>query len=142
MARQSQRIGTRGECVVERHLRLTGFAMIERVIPPSIVKNGRPIWLRRVSGDFRAVEPGTGRSVLVEVKARNDRLLHSDVRPHQHMALDFHHEAGGLSIIAWHNTATGAVYLLRWPVPGFVPRSSVREPVAPDLIVGYSQELL
>jgi hypothetical protein len=135
MSRRSQQTGAAGEDAVARQLRAAGFSMVERVIVPFTVRRGAPVYLRRVSGDFRAIVPGPGTSVLVEAKARAGRLLYSDLQTHQRLALDAHTEAGGLSVLAWHNLDTGSVWLLRWPVWGFVPRSSLREPLSADLLV-------
>jgi len=136
MGRLSQQTGSVGEDAVSMQLALAGFEMIERVIVPVSSRNGRLIYLRAVSGDFRAVwpgkEPGTGISVLVEAKAYSDTLPYSALKQHQRESLDTHHKAGGISILAWHNTATGNVWLMRWPVAGFVPRSSLKEPLQSD----------
>ena len=127
--RASQRLGKRAEEAVRLALQAAGFRMIERVATPWTVTfhRGRPkaaFPTAKVSGDFRAVEPGTGRSVLVEVKCRSGRLRWSDLRPHQRQALDEHHRLGGISILAW---VTGwEVRLLRWPVEEFGPGKSLK----------------
>ena len=126
--RASQRLGKRAEEAVRLALQAAGFRMIERVATPWTVtfREGRPqaaFPVAKVSGDFRAVEPGTGRSVLVEVKCRSGRLRWSDLRPHQRRALEEHHRLGGISILAW--VTAWDVRLLRWPVEGFGPGRSL-----------------
>ena len=53
-----------------------------------------------VVGDIAAIMHG-GRSVLVEVKDRPDRLSYGDIEQHQHEALKEHASIGGLSLVAW-----------------------------------------
>lgn len=93
------------------------FRMIGRTRP----LDGGPV--EETGGDFRAVEPGTGRSVLVAVKCRSGRLRWSDLRPHQRQALDEHYQLGGLSVLA-RVTERHGIWLLRWPVEGFGPGRS------------------
>ena len=108
-------------------LRALGLVMVERIETgwmPQRVK-GRIIGAKpmaKVAGDFRAIVPG-GLSVLVEVKYRPGSLLYSALADHQLCALNEHARYGGLSLLgwAWH----GGNAVMRWPVPGFVPRSSI-----------------
>lgn len=68
---------------------------------------------KKVSGDFRAVEDRSGRSVLVESKACDGgRLPHGKFRRHQLDALEEHHQAGALSLVAW--TDGGVLRLIPW----------------------------
>ena len=81
----------------------------------------------KVDGDFTCVEPGTGRSVLVEVKRRaHTRLVYSDIPNHQREALTAHSEAGGLSLLLWVHRGKLKCYdwaeLLR---DGFEPGASI-----------------
>lgn len=127
--RQSQKVGKNAEEAVRLALQTAGYRMIERVATPWTVtfQGGRPkaaFPTSKVSGDFRAIEPGTGRSVLVEVKCRSGRLRWSDLRPHQRQTLDEHHRLGGISILAW--VTEDEVRLLRWPVEGFGPGRSLK----------------
>ena len=65
-----------------------------------------------VVGDIAAILPG-GRSVLVEVKDRPERLSYSDLEEHQHSALIEHQRQGGLSLIAWKSSEGLALMLYR-----------------------------
>lgn len=104
-------------------LRRLGLAMIERVHTPwkvvrgkgGAIKHAFPV--EKVSGDFRAVLPSTGQSVLVEVKSRAQQLCWSDFRPHQREALTDHDAAGGLSLVVWHEQQSGTVHVFAWPCP-------------------------
>jgi hypothetical protein len=105
-----------------------GVLMVERIHTPwNIIRHPatRKIItafpLEKVSGDFRGVLPG-GRSVLCEVKSC-DRLVFSAFDKHQITALNDHFKAGGLSLIGW-KWADGNS-LMRWPVEGFGPRTSL-----------------
>lgn len=143
MAKKSQSIGAGGEQIAEMRLRGIGLGMVEKIGTPvklvSIPKrtrkymqkfgfnpNGvfRVIFGEKVSGDRRALVPGSGVSVLIETKTILDRNLRwSDLRDHQPGRLDYHVELGGISLLAWvHQTG---VYVLQWPVPDFGPRKSI-----------------
>lgn len=118
--------GELAEALVASELRRRGHRMVERVHTPwkVIWKNGQParaFTVEKVSGDWRGVEPDTGRSVLVEVKARSAPLEHSALASHQVRALTTHAELGGLSILAWVDVdnARRPITLLEWPVAGF-----------------------
>ena len=65
-----------------------------------------------VVGDIAAIMPG-GRSVLVEVKNRPERLSYGDIEEHQHEALTEHRNNGGLSLIAWKCTHGLSLMLYR-----------------------------
>lgn len=85
----------------------------------------------KVAGDLRGVLPG-GRSVLVECKrTAKASLPYSQLEHHQHQRLTDHAEAGGLSLVAW--SWPGGIALLRYPIPGFAPRTSVSVDVATAL---------
>lgn len=99
------------------------FQMIERIETGVKVLRGKggritaAFPIERVSGDFRAILPGVGRSVLVEVKYRKDsKLSYSDFKPHQHDALNLHNECGGSSIVIFV-CPKGAVMHV-WPIMG------------------------
>jgi len=87
-------------------LRAMGFRMVEliqtgwRVVRDRHGRIVNAFPLEKVSGDIWAVAPG-GRSVLVEVKARDRSLRWSDFEPHQRQALDEHAALRGLSLVAW-----------------------------------------
>lgn len=92
----------------------------------------------KVAGDFRAVVHGSGRSVLVEVKTREDRNLRwSDFEPHQLQRLQAHTDAGAIALVVWVHCS--GVYVLRWPVPGFKPRKSLAPGMAAGLDLKYKE---
>ena len=130
--RACRRLDYQTEEIVRLALRVVGFRMIGRTRP----LDGGPV--EETGGDFRAVEPGTGRSVLVAVKCRSGRLRWSDLRPHQRQALDEHHRLGGISILAWVTERHG-IWLLRWPVEGFGPGRSLQEETAEPSPLNNSQ---
>lgn len=123
--------GANAEMLVRAELVRLGYRLVERVHTPwRIARDGKgkivgatPV--ERVSGDFRAVS-GDGRSVLVEAKSSPGRLRWSQLEAHQVRALNEHHEAGGISLLAWVDTETWEVKVWQWPIPGFGPRRSIR----------------
>lgn len=130
MSRLSQKTGEVVEGVVRSAL-AKRFAHVQRIETgwKVLFRSGRPIkaWpIASVAGDFRAVERGTGRSVLIEVKAVSaDRLIFSRLEKHQVEALNKHAAAGGLSILATYHVPTGQLALREWPIQGFQPRTSL-----------------
>lgn len=141
--KRSRTAGVVGEALTRAAMVRLGFTMIERVHTPwKVLRKPDPkapggsrivgaVPEEKVSGDFRAIWPVTwdnslvGVSVLVESKAREgDRVLWSDVEEHQRDALQRHHEAGGLSYLSV--VLGGRATLMRWPIPGFGPGSSIR----------------
>lgn len=141
--KQSRTSGVVGETLTRAAMVRMGFTMIERVHTPwKIIRKTDPSAKggsriigaapeEKVSGDFRAIWPVTwenslvGVSVLVESKLRDDRIQWSDVEEHQRDALQRHHDAGGLSYLSVVLGGRGAT-LMRWPIPGFGPGSSIR----------------
>jgi len=118
----SNKIGQRGEEKAKERLLELGFLMIEKVENAwKVARNkggsiSRAWPAAKVAGDFRAVEPPFGRSVLVEVKHTGSRNLRwSDFSEHQPIKLSEHSAAGGLSLVAWV-VNEGAVYVMRWPI--------------------------
>jgi hypothetical protein len=136
-ARQAS--GARAEADVERALKLRGFRMVEKIEVPWRIdrRTGKSFALKKVSGDFRAVDPlrvrisptvevDLARSVLVEVKKHDGRLPWSAFRSHQIEALREHKSLGGLSIVAW--VSHGELTLIDWEViesKGYGPGSSI-----------------
>lgn len=109
-----QRNGAKAEELVEAQLKARGFVLVEKVEVPFRINKatGQMSARKKVSGDFRAVERGTGRSVLIEVKHHEERLAYGAFRPHQLEALDEHHHAGGISEVAWVDR--GLVHFIDW----------------------------
>ena len=134
MSQQSKnrKAGNIGQMLTARELELRGVQMVETIETGwGIVrgKGGRIVDaypLEKVAGDFRGVLEG-GRSVLVEAKTTPDRLPYSQLKPHQHDALQTHHELGGLSLVAWvHSIEDAGVIIFEYPNAAFVPRKSVK----------------
>ena len=116
--KRNRRTGETAEAIARRELERMGIGMLERVHTPWGIKRlGKRIISaypkEKVSGDFRGIELG-GRSVLVEVKEREDGVLSlSDFAPHQREALSKHHLLGGLSMFVWVYNGVGKI--LKWP---------------------------
>lgn len=117
--KQRQRNGALAEELVQRDLIRRGFRLVEKVEVPFRVnkRTGGISARRKVSGDFRAVEPGTGRSLLVEVKHHAGRLPYAAFRPHQLAALDEHADAGGISEVAWVEDGPLAAFPILHVIP-------------------------
>lgn len=100
--RRRRAMGAHVEQVVEHRLRGLGLAMVERVHTGMAKIAGRYVHTRAVAGDFRAVLPPSGRSVLVEVKHRDEATLKpSALTPGQTLTLTENELAGGLSLLVW-----------------------------------------
>ena len=151
-ARQSQQSGAQGERIARHALHALGFEMIERIhTPVKIISKhkssgkgkitGTFVFADRVSGDFRAIDPQDGRSVLVEVKLRENRLKWSDFEPHQLAALAEHHDWGGLSIIVWVDSEDYTPFVLQWPIQHeeyvFKKRKPLMRDVAEQVCIRY-----
>jgi len=116
--------GKEAEKIAIYALNTIGINMVEKIGTPiriidKIIIRGRSyyslIWGDKVSGDFRGIIKGSGRSVLAEVKFRSgEKLKLSDLEKHQINALDLHNELGGLSLLVWVNDDN--VFVLRWPI--------------------------
>ncbi len=112
-------------CLRLRHL---GFDQVERQATPTGFnrKLKRVIRLRKVSGDIKAIDPRTGRAVLVECKNYPDGLEWRRIKPHQVANLDQCVRNRGIAILAWASPA--GAELLDWErlrAAGFKPRTSV-----------------
>jgi hypothetical protein len=124
-----QQNGEDAEDKVEIALLQRGLKLVEKVeVGFGITQDGRRYAKGKVSGDYRAVEPGTGRSVLIESKAKatKDRLSWGDFRKHQPVKLDEHMVAGGITEVAW--TCMGPLRFIPWSEfrrVGFGPGKSV-----------------
>jgi len=126
---QRQQNGEDAEDRVETALLQRGLKLVEKVeVGFGVTHEGRRYAKAKVSGDYRAVEPGTGRSVLIESKAKatKDRLSWGDFREHQPVKLDEHMIAGGITEVAW--TCMGSLRFIPWSEfrrVGFGPGKSV-----------------
>ncbi len=142
--RQAHRDGDVGEMVARVTLQGMGLEMIEKIHTPwkvifkTLPGGGRKVVnafpLEKVAGDFRAVYPRTGQSVLIEVKSRMDRdtFRWSDLEPHQRESLDNHWRLGGLSLVVWV-IESGEAIVLPWPIEGLSRGKSVSWDAAVDI---------
>ncbi len=130
-ATHSQQLGAEGEGIAEKALAAYGVRMVEQITTPYAITGRREDgWVRikrkaKVSGDRRGVMgDGTGRRVLAEVKAtEGDRILWSRLEDHQVRALDENNRLGAVSLLV---VVFGRqAFVLRWPVDGFLPRTSI-----------------
>ena len=129
--RDEQRIGRAGQSVAASALSRIGVELVEMIGTPvhlSPASDMRKDVFRvrfgeKVSGDHRGILPG-GRSVLAETKTILDRNLRfSDMREHQPARLKDHSDMGGLSLLIWVHSS--GVYIMQWPVSGFIPGKSL-----------------
>ena len=129
--RDEQRIGKQGQNMAAAALLRIGIKMVEEIgtpvklIPASAQRRDvfRVVFGEKVSGDHRGILYG-GISVLAETKTILDRnLRYSDLREHQPGRLTAHTTFGGVSLLVWvHNTG---IYIMKWPVDGFVSGKSI-----------------
>lgn len=130
-AAQSQQIGADGEGIAEAALKAYGVRMVEKITTPFVIVDRREGgWVRikrkeKVSGDRRGVMgDGSGRRVLAEVKSTSgDRIQWSRLGDHQVQALDENHRLGAVSLLVV--VFSQQAFVLRWPVDGFIPRTSI-----------------
>lgn len=129
--RQSAKRGMATEHIAELWLMQQGYACVERIETPwRIHRSGgkivRATPKARVSGDFTAIEPYTGRHVHVEVKSRKaDVLKWSDFEEHQISALNRKAEAGASCLVIWVKSLS-EIRVYEWPIPGFGPGKSLK----------------
>lgn len=105
----------------------TGWTIIRKYNPAtkkSVIASAFP--KKTVSGDLKAIEPGTGRAVHVECKSYPGNLAYSVLEAHQVAALDGVVAAGGIGILAWVRGCECRLY--SWPIDGFGPRRSLKWP--------------
>jgi hypothetical protein len=130
--KRSQRTGTHGESLARWALESYGVCQVCRIETGWRVKRqGKRIVgavpMAKVTADWRGVWPlpgyewPLGASVMAEAKERSDRLVFSDLEPHQHKALAEHARLGGLSlVVAIFEDRTVAI--LRYPCAAMQPR--------------------
>lgn len=135
-AAASQKTGADGEDVAENALRAYGVRMVEQIATPYVITDRkRGGWVKmirkaKVSGDRRGVMgDGSGRRVLAEVKSTTgDRIAWSRLEDHQVRALDENNRLGAVSLLIV--VFSGQAFVLRWPVDGFLPRTSITRDTA------------
>ena len=129
--RAQQTIGKHGQNVAASSMSQLGIEMVEQIGTPVKlipVDNHRKdvfrvVFGEKVSGDHRGILYG-GRSVLAETKTILDRnLRYSDLREHQPGRLTSHATFGGLSLLVWVHGS--GVYIMEWPIEGFVEGKSI-----------------
>ena len=115
---QRQRHGEETEAFVKHALQKRGFVLVRKVHTPFRLNRatGAMYAVERVPGDFRAVEPMTGRSVLVEAKHYDVALPWSALKHkrggHQSEELNEHLAANGITEIAWLDR--GMLHFMDW----------------------------
>jgi hypothetical protein len=141
MTRSEKIIGDHGQQLAASALSSLGVEMVEqigtpvKVIPARERGTYRVIWAEAVSGDHRGILPG-GRSVLAETKTILERnLRYSDLREHQPGRLSAHSAWGGLTLLVWVHSS--GVYVMRWPIDGFVPGTSLTPEQADRIAIRY-----
>lgn len=138
--RAEQSVGKHGQNVAASSMSQLGIEMVEQIGTPVklIPVQGVPrkdvfrvVFGEKVSGDHRGILYG-GRSVLAETKTILDRnLRYSDLREHQPGRLTSHATFGGLSLLVWVHGS--GVYIMEWPIEGFVEGKSITPEKAQSL---------
>lgn len=119
--RRSQKIGKEGEDLAMLELRRLGYLRIFKLNEARTAGGKR---VRKVPGDYSAIEAGTLRAVLVEVKAtESDRIIFSRLKKHQVQELNEHTAIGapGLLVLVFKDS----VHVLSWPIHGFKRGTSI-----------------
>ncbi len=135
-SRRNAKRGNKTEEIAGRYLKSLGFLFVEPIERAWIIirkydpkrKKSRitgAVPKKKVSGDFTAIEPGTGRYVHIEVKSMHDKIMWSNLEPHQIEALNDKHKAGALCLLVWVRSPI-EIKAMEWPVFGFGPRKSVK----------------
>ena len=130
-AKKAQRVGADFEQQVRLRLIGLGFEEVERVATPmfslKIRGERKHFHARKVSGDIKAIDPRSGRAVLVECKCYQDGLPFKALAPHQVANLDRTVLHKGIAILAW---GSSELVLLDWAqlrVAGFKRGTSLTE---------------
>lgn len=140
LQKKNKKTGELGEGFVKRELERRGFKMVERVHTPfTVIRRGDQIVgafpKERVSGDFIAIQPLTGRKVLVEVKTKDEGTFpFSLLKDHQARALNENHICGGISLLALVRGIQTQIH--EWPIEGFGPRKSLKWGTTPSTTHG------
>lgn len=128
--RRNTKRGSAIEQIAELWLKQKGYACVERIETPWRIhrERGKVVSAtpkKKVSGDFTAIDPNTGRHVHVEVKSRDrDTLRWSDFEQHQIDAMDEKTLAGAQCLVMWIKSPD-AMRIFEWPICGFGPRKSI-----------------
>lgn len=145
--REQQLVGKHGQNLAASSMSQIGIEMVEQIgtpvklTPASSTRKDifRVAFGEKVSGDHRGILYG-GISVLAETKTILDRnLRYSDLREHQPGRLSAHATFGGVSLLVWvHNSG---VYIMRWPIEGFVSGKSISIELARELNIENVESL-
>lgn len=139
-AKMSQRKGTHGESVARLALERFGIKQVVRIETGWRIKRigGRVVGatpMAKVTADWRGLYDG-GRSVLAEAKERTDRIVWSDLEPHQHAALREHELCGGASFLVAIFSGVRRAYIIPYMLCGLERGGPAITPAtAPDLDV-------
>jgi hypothetical protein len=144
--RQNKNAGDVYEALISSALYRIGFERIEK-----ITNTWRPVRIdrrdggaiigkfvpARVSGDFSAIDPQDGRSVLVEVKGRAGSLSWGELKDHQKDALSETASLNGIALVAWVDTGSpnSDLYIMRWPIDGFGKGNPIKPEQAAGLCI-------
>ena len=136
-AKHAQRTGDETEKDFAEDLRKLGVKQVEKIeVPWRFEKDAagnitKRFALRRIEGDFTGILPVTindrrvGVRVLMECKKRTgDRIQYSEIKAHQLRALNETHQNGGIALLGWDDGVNR--YIMRWPIPGFKKRTSIK----------------
>lgn len=99
----NKRTGNHGEDVAAAALRLLGVQCVAKIATPHRRINKPPyiVYDEKVAGDHHGILPN-GIGVLAESKTiAGGRLNYSELKPHQHKALQEWSSNGGLALVVW-----------------------------------------
>ena len=127
IGKRSQSKGVHGEALARMALERYGAQQICRIETGWRVKRGpggkiigaTPIG--KVAGDFRAIDR-SGKSIMVEVKERDDSFTYSDIEDHQHAALKLHADNCGISLLCIVFAGKG-IALIKYPCSRIYPHA-------------------
>ena len=134
--KRSKAFGVKGEEKAEKALGKLGIVMIEKIgTPVKLIRKKklhgflwwRVKWGEKVSADRMGMIKGSGRRVLIEVKASEKKrnLVWSDLKPHQPGRLSMNVDYGGISLLVWVRLDVMEVNIMRWPIEGFRFRKGI-----------------
>jgi len=135
-SRANAKKGNKTEDIAKRALEDMGLLCVESINRDWIIRWGYdPIKKRqkvidaipkkKIAGDMTAIEPSTGRFVLIEVKSKDTKTLpYSVLEDHQVQSLNAKMAAGAICLLVW--VRLGEVKIYRWPIENFKPKKSLR----------------
>ena len=129
----NKKSGNAGEDITAQVLGARGVDMLVKIHTPykiigePIFRKGKKyypiVFSEKAEGDRRGVLNGL--SVLAEVKTVSGNLRYSELKPHQHELLTYHHAVGGISLLVW--VSEQGVFVMDWAElkDVFLPRTSI-----------------